>query len=97
MKNYNPHFPKQIIRSLRFIKNYRKRILKSSKLVLLFEESLSIFVFDRQSELINDHQLKGKMSHLRSFSIDQDYRVIYRERDNDFLFLDVGTHEEVYC
>jgi len=31
-----------------------------------------------------------------SFDVDADCRVVYIEREDDFLFLDIGTHEEVY-
>jgi hypothetical protein len=36
------------------------------------------------------------MSRDRAFSINADYRVIYTEKDDRFLFKDVGTHLQVY-
>jgi addiction module RelE/StbE family toxin len=46
--------------------------------------------------LLDDHALKGKMKGKRAFSITDDVRVIYVESDNVFVFLDIGSHNQVY-
>jgi mRNA-degrading endonuclease YafQ of YafQ-DinJ toxin-antitoxin module len=45
---------------------------------------------------VNDHALTGKMSRERAFTINDDYRVIYTEKPDHYLFKDVGTHAQVY-
>ena len=45
---------------------------------------------------IDDHVLAGSMKGLRSFSIASDIRVVYRETDECYEFLDIGTHNQVY-
>jgi len=45
---------------------------------------------------VNDHALKSKMSRDRAFSINDDYRVIYADKEDHYLFKDVGAHEQVY-
>lgn len=36
------------------------------------------------------------MGLFRAFSINNEYRVVYKEKKDVFVFLDVGTHEQVY-
>ena len=40
--------------------------------------------------------LKRKCLDFRSFSVNEDIRVIYRETKTGITFLDIGTHEQVY-
>jgi mRNA-degrading endonuclease YafQ of YafQ-DinJ toxin-antitoxin module len=40
------------------------------------------------------HKLKGKLKNYYSFSVDYDYRVIFRFIDkNKVLFINIGTHD----
>lgn len=61
-----------------------------------FESRYKTFVKDRKAALLNDHQLTGNMSGYRSFSITGDIRVVYREFDDGFHFMDIGSHSQVY-
>lgn len=56
---------------------------------------LSLFSNPNHPQL-NTHNLKGKMSTKKAFSVDDDCRVIYVEDEDKFLFLDIGDHDEVY-
>jgi mRNA-degrading endonuclease YafQ of YafQ-DinJ toxin-antitoxin module len=41
--------------------------------------------------------LRGKLKDLWSFSIEFDLRVVfYFEEEKECVFIDIGTHEEVY-
>jgi len=45
---------------------------------------------------LHDHALTGKLAGKRAFSIAGDIRVIYVEFDDFIVFLDIGTHNQVY-
>jgi mRNA-degrading endonuclease YafQ of YafQ-DinJ toxin-antitoxin module len=45
---------------------------------------------------LNEHRLKGKKRTLRAWSVTEDIRVVYRETDEYYEFLDIGTHNQVY-
>lgn len=79
-----------------FAKNYKKRILKNKALNKQFEQRLELFVLGVRGGPLNDHALKGKLAGHRAFSISGNLRVVYRETDVDYRFVDVGTHNQVY-
>lgn len=74
--------------------HYKARIAKDEALKRAFKESLNAFLED--PSLVDDHSLARKMFLFKSFSINDDYRVVYLETSEYFLLLDVGPHEEVY-
>ncbi len=85
---------KIIKRTTKFNVAYKKRVFKNEKLKQEYLQSVRDFLDDRGS--VNDHQLWGKMKLFRAFSINNEYRVVYLENDNEFLFINIGTHEQVY-
>ena len=76
------------------IRNYKRRIAKNEKLREAFWEAIEAFMYD--PNLVNDHELEGKMAGQRAFSVTSDYRIVYRKTSEHILLLDVGTHEQVY-
>ncbi|MFN3851276.1 MAG: type II toxin-antitoxin system YafQ family toxin [Spirosomataceae bacterium] len=42
------------------------------------------------------HKLSGKLKAFWSFSILYDLRVIFQFIDENTVFIDIGTHDEVY-
>ena len=81
-------------RSAQFKLHYKQRVAKNEYLQRDFIDCLEGFLIDRF--LVKDHSLKDSMIGKRSFSINNDYRVIYIEKRDYFLLLDIGTHEQVY-
>ncbi len=45
---------------------------------------------------LDDHGLKGKKRIYRAWSVAGDIRVVYRETDEYYEFLDIGSHNQVY-
>lgn len=45
---------------------------------------------------LHDHALSGKLKSRRAFSVSGDIRVIYEELEEAYVFLDIGTHSQVY-
>jgi len=63
------------------------------------EKKIGDFIDDPKNPVLRDHALKGKMKGKRSFSIKDDYRLVYRKTENGeviFLFMNIGTHSKVY-
>ena len=87
---------KPIRRHRQFEKNFRSRIAPNKKLVKQFEQRLTLFIGGVRDYPLDDHALIGTMKGLRAFSIGRDLRVVYRDADECFEFLDVGSHNQVY-
>ncbi len=87
---------KSIIRARRFEKNFRSRISPNPKLKKQFALRLELFKEGVRDYPLDDHALVGTMKGLRAFSIGGDLRVVYRETDEHYEFLDIGSHNQVY-
>jgi addiction module RelE/StbE family toxin len=87
---------KQITRDKTFKKHYKKRIAPSSKLSKQFDDRVQAFVRGERAQPLNDHALTVSKQGLRAFSISGDIRVIYKETADAYIFLDVGSHNQVY-
>lgn len=79
-----------------FVKSYGKRIAKDDKLRKQYEKRVEIFMTGQRAATLNDHGLTGDLQGRPSFSITGDIRVIYIEFEDKIIFLDVGTHNQVY-
>ncbi len=79
-----------------FVKNYKKRVLKNSKLHQAFQEKMKIFTDNPNHPSLRNHKLKGTLREFRSFYIAPDCRVVYIEENELIYLLDIGKHDEVY-
>jgi addiction module RelE/StbE family toxin len=86
---------KQVKRDRTFEKHFKERISPNSQLVDQFKDSLELFIEGRLS-FLDDHALHGKLAGKRAFSVAGDMRVIYVELDDVIVFLDIGSHDQVY-
>jgi addiction module RelE/StbE family toxin len=87
---------KPVLRHRQFEKNYRSRVSPNQKLVKQFEQRLTLFMQGVRDYPLDDHALIGTMKGLRAFSVGGDIRVVYRETDEYYEFLDIGSHNQVY-
>jgi addiction module RelE/StbE family toxin len=87
---------KQVILEKSFIKNYRLRVKPNLSLRGQYERRYALFVAGKKGPPLNDHQLTGGKRGFRSFSVTGNIRVIYVETDEAIIFIDVGTHNQVY-
>jgi mRNA-degrading endonuclease YafQ of YafQ-DinJ toxin-antitoxin module len=63
----------------------------------LFKEQIRVFAIDKFNISLNNHQLKGKVKHLRSINIGGDWRALFEELSNgDVIFKAIGTHGKLY-
>lgn len=87
----------RIERHSTFKKSFKKRILPNKKLVKKTEERIRLFLKNPQNQILRDHGLMGTKRKTRSFSISGDIRIVYRRISKDHvIFLDIGTHNQVY-
>lgn len=56
-----------------------------------------MFTLDPYDPRLRTHKRSGKLKDLWSFTVDYDERVLfYFTEDDQALFVDVGSHDEVY-
>lgn len=81
----------------RFKKSYKRRIAPNKKLALQTEERIILFKSNRKGPVLKDHGLSGAKKGLRAFSITGDIRIVYIPlSDEEVVFIDIGTHNQVY-
>lgn len=74
-----------------------KRISRNKALEKKFWSRVEIFIHNPADVRLKTHKLSGKLKELWSFSVEYDVRVIFYFTDkNHAVFIDIGTHNEVY-
>lgn len=87
----------KIFYSKKFKKNFDKRIPINSPLDKKYQTRLRLFINNPNDSLIKNHKLTGRLQGYSAFSITGDILVIFVQESKDtVLFLDVGTHNQVY-
>lgn len=83
-----------------FHKYFRKRYARSSdKIKDKFDIQLELFYENCYDERLDNHELRGKYAHHRSIKVTGDIRAVYRKIDtttDDVIFVDIGSHSELY-
>ena len=87
---------KPIRRHRKLEKNFQSRISPNPKLKKQFQARFKLFTEGIRDYPLDDHSLVGTKKGLRAFSIGGDLRVVYRETDEHYEFLDIGSHDQVY-
>jgi proteic killer suppression protein len=87
----------EIVLASGFRKAFKRRVRGNKNLEIRFRDRVAIFQENPFDPRLKTHRLSGQLQGLWSFSIDYDARVIFSFTDpNLALFVDIGTHEEVY-
>jgi mRNA-degrading endonuclease YafQ of YafQ-DinJ toxin-antitoxin module len=80
-----------------FTRAYKKRIKGNGVLENRFWERLETFRNNPFDQSLRTHKLSGRLKDLWSFSIEYDLRIVFSFLEGErALFIDIGTHEEVY-
>ena len=87
---------KQIRLHRTFKKSFRSRIGNNPKIIKQFDDRVRMFSEGARGYPLNDHALIGAMKMLRAFSVAGDIRIVYRETEEYYEFLDIGSHNQVY-
>lgn len=79
-----------------FNRAFKKKI-NNKVLQEKFWNKLEFFIKDPFNKTLRTHKLSGKLQNLWSFTVEYDHRVIfYFVNDKKVVFIDIGTHNEVY-
>lgn len=87
---------KPVRRHRKFENNFKSRISTNPKLKKQFQTRLQLFTEGVRDYPLDDHPLVGTKKALRAFSIGGDLRVVYRETEDHYEFLDIGSHNQMY-
>ena len=83
--------------STSFKRSYKRKIAGDPEREARFRSKLGSFMLDPYDKSLRTHKLSGKLKDYWSFSIEYDLRVIfYFEDPETAVFVDLGTHKEVY-
>ena len=87
----------KIVLTKHFSKIFHKNI-SDKYLQNQFWITVEIFKNDPFDARLKTHKLTGKLSDLWSFSVSYDIRVIFyfSEDNSEAVFVDIGTHNQVY-
>jgi len=61
-----------------------------------FRETLELFLEDFNHPSLRNHPLTGIYHGFRSIDVTPDWRALYREEPERIIFVDLGTHEQLY-
>jgi mRNA-degrading endonuclease YafQ of YafQ-DinJ toxin-antitoxin module len=80
-----------------FKRSFKRRIKGNADMEERFWQKLELFTANPFEPSLKTHKLSGKLKDVWSFSIDYDARVLlYFETDGNAVFIDIGSHDEVY-
>lgn len=80
-----------------FKRAYKRKIAGNAEREERFQAKLKLFMENPFEPSLKTHKLSGKLNEYWSFSIEYDLRVIfYFSGKDDAVFIDTGSHKEVY-
>ncbi len=85
-----------------FVRAFRRTIKKHLTLKQDIEKTLRLLVKDPFNPLLETHKLKGRLSGSWACSVGYDLRIIFdfvktkKQKEDNILLLEIGTHDEVY-
>ena len=87
----------EITFSSSFKRAFKKSVAGNVSREAEFWERVESFKNNPFEPALRTHKLSGKLKDLWSFSVEYDLRVIfYFESNQRVVFIDIGTHKEVY-
>ena len=81
-----------------FRKALRKR-LKGAATEEVFWKTVEVFIKNPFEPKLKTHKLSGNLKGLWSFSLGYDLRIVFyftKDKPQKAVFVDIGTHDEVY-
>ncbi len=61
-----------------------------------FKERLCLFLENKFNPILNNHSVNVTFPGCRSINVTGDYRAIFKEEGEDIIFINIGTHSELY-
>lgn len=93
---------RKLIWSKTFIRAFKRLIKKHPNLREDIEDTLRLLVQEPFAPQLETHKLKGKLSGSWACSAGYDLRIIFdfvkneKQKEDDILLIEIGTHDEVY-
>lgn len=69
---------------------------KDFRLTELIKKKIIFFKNNPNHPSLRKHKLTGNLNNHWSISINKSLRMIYIEMEEEFYFIDIGTHDQVY-
>jgi addiction module RelE/StbE family toxin len=66
------------------------------KIKIAFRESLETFLEDQDHISLRNHLLTKEYAGIRSIDVTGDWRALYKEEVKRIIFVELGTHEDLY-
>ena len=80
-----------------FNRAFKRKVRKDRSVEQKFWDKVEVFIAHPFHRSLRTHKLSGNLDELWSFSVEYDLRVIfYFEADDRVVFVDIGSHDEVY-
>ena len=80
-----------------FKRSYKRKVVPGSEREARFRSKTGVFMNDPFDSALRTHKLSGKLKEYWSFSVEYDLRGIFYFADaENAVFVDLGTHMEVY-
>lgn len=83
--------------NIEYSKNFRKSYKKCDAFIRAkIKERITLFEENAFHPLLNNHSVDPTFENARSINITGDYRAIYVEENSAVIFIEIGTHSELY-
>jgi mRNA-degrading endonuclease YafQ of YafQ-DinJ toxin-antitoxin module len=87
----------EIVPTSGFRKTFKRKVRGNKNLEVRFRDRVAIFQTNPFDPRLKTHRLSGQLQDLWSFSVAYDVRVVFSFIDpSRALFVDIGSHDEVY-
>lgn len=87
----------EIVLSSSFRRAFQRKIRGNKKLEHRFRDRVASFQSNPFDPRLRTHKLSGELEGLWSFSLEYDVRLLFSFITSErALFVDIGTHDEVY-
>lgn len=86
----------KIFLSSAYTKSFRKLKKKHPQIIPKIKENIALFNLNPTHPSLRLHKLQGKKLSLWSFWIKEDLRITFIYVSEGVLFINIGTHKEVY-
>jgi addiction module RelE/StbE family toxin len=78
-------------------KHFAKDFIKlDSSIKKAYVERRALLLEDMHNLKLHVHKLTGEYAGYKSFNVTGDFRVIFEEIEDGYLFVRIGTHSELY-
>ena len=61
-----------------------------------FYNRLVLFKKNKFSPILNNHRVEKRFPGCRSINVTGDYRAIFKEEKDTYIFINIGRHSELY-